>query len=133
MTHVHAFSWLGPRADLDRERERRADHPSFTAVGTPPMRVADWLRKPVAYVKATFDDPPSAVSWLSGQAAGAGTPVWPPLDRRCQDALDVLGWGGDIAWGLYGPGVRYLSLALVSCPNRADPQAPCPCAASAVG
>ncbi|MEV1006041.1 hypothetical protein [Streptomyces sp. NPDC049881] len=126
MTHVHAFSWLGPRADLDRERERRADSPSFTAVGTPPMRVADWLRKPRPYVRATFTEPSGAVDWLIRQASDVGVAVWPSPGVRGRNALGVLGWGGDVAWGLYGPGVRYLALALVSCPNRAEPHVPCP-------
>ncbi|MEU3961192.1 hypothetical protein AB0F42_15400 [Streptomyces buecherae] len=50
----------------------------------------------------------------------------PSLDAQVALAAQTLGRGGYIGWGAYLTGTRFLSLAVVACPNRADPSACCP-------
>ncbi|TDC78485.1 hypothetical protein [Streptomyces hainanensis] len=128
MRHVHAYSWSGRRADFDREAERRPDHPAFAVAEVPPMRVVDWLRKPPRLVRGTFVEPRAAVDWLTERVREQAVESRPPLGVRRAYALSTLGWGGDVSWGYYTGGTGFLSLALVSCPNRAEPELACPAA-----
>lgn len=123
---MHAYSWSGPRAEFDQEYPRRPENPPFDAAETPPLQVAHWLRKPRRLVRATFTDPEAATAWLVERAAECGARLQPPPEVRRRYARDALRHGSDVAWGCYLPGQRYLSLALVVCPNRADPAAGCP-------
>ncbi|ONK14522.1 hypothetical protein [Streptomyces sp. MP131-18] len=126
MRHAHAYVWLGRRADFDREAERRPAAEPFGSAVTPPLLVAHWLRRPPHLVLATFEKPEEAVDWLAERAGEYGARWWPPLRVRRERALGTLSWGGDVSWGCYVGGDRFLSLALVSCPNRTDPDAACP-------
>ncbi|MBC3985426.1 hypothetical protein H8N01_23320 [Streptomyces sp. AC536] len=126
--HFHAYSWIGPKPDVDRERDRRPESPGFAASELPPLQVAHWLRKPGRFVRATYEGPGEAAAWLAervGESVAAER-LRPPLDAQVALAVQTLGWGGDIGWGAYLTGTRFLSLAVVACPNRADPSARCP-------
>ncbi|WKX70205.1 hypothetical protein [Streptomyces sp. XD-27] len=128
MPHYHAYSWSGPKPDFDRERDRRPEGPGFAASDLPPLQVAHWLRKPRRLIRATYEHPKEAADWLAERVVETVTisAMRPPLETQIALAVDTLGWGGDVSWGCYGAGTRFVSLAVVSCPNRADPAVACP-------
>ncbi|MEV6317256.1 hypothetical protein [Streptomyces sp. NPDC051776] len=132
--HCHAYAWVGPRWLFDREDERRPEfEAAFAASEVTPLRVVEWLRKPRRMIRSTFTDPTEAAAWIRARA-GEVLPDqlhpeeawWPPLDRREKDAVDLLSRGGDVVWGFHLRDGRFASYALISCPNRLDPELACP-------
>lgn len=126
--HFHAYSWAGQKRDFDRERDRRPDGPGFATADLPPLQTAHWLLKPVRLVRATYDHPKEAADWLAERVREHVTPssLQPPLETQLALAVETLSWGGDVSWGCYAAGTRFVSLAVVCCPSRAEPAVACP-------
>nr|WP_242705454.1 MULTISPECIES: hypothetical protein [Streptomyces] len=132
--HVHAYLWVGDKAVFDREGSRRPDSPGFFGADVPPMLTAHWLLKPVALIRATWDEPGAAAGWLGEQLSAHAPRFLSPQDRdpariaaRTAAGAERLACGGDVSHGYYLNRPLFFSVALVTCsPNRAAPQAPCP-------
>ncbi|MGW2231094.1 hypothetical protein [Streptomyces formicae] len=151
--HSHGYLWRGEKERFDREMLRRpapgvAPGPGcdpgvlaryreavtdFPLTDLPPIEVAYWLVKPPRLVCETFDEPRKALRWLSEQFREHQPRLFVPEGGRLPDvqlrlryADSTLGWGGDVVWGDYLGQSQYLHVAVISCPNRAKPQLPCP-------
>ncbi|MFF3557766.1 hypothetical protein ACWD4V_04170 [Streptomyces tsukubensis] len=115
----------------ERYREVVAE---FAITGVPPMETAYWLVKPAALVRGTWEEPKEAGAWLAEQLAEAAPRFavraeYDPVraERLVRDAVERLGWGGDVSLGHFLRGPLFHSLALVTCsPNRARPELGCP-------
>lgn len=120
--HWHAYTWTGNGADRAREAERRPGSADFTTSLLPPMRTGDWLAKPRSRVAGTFDSVAKAVDWMAVEFGLVDELLLHPdrigLAWRVQCAADVLPRGVDVQWGEWLQGGRFVSVAMVCCPNR---------------
>ena len=84
-------------------------------------------------VRATFDEPKSAVAWIEGQLADLAPSMLSPQDRRPERvaavaayAEETLAWGGDLSLGWYTHG-GFVKLDMIGCsPNLTANALPCP-------
>ncbi|MFE2245220.1 hypothetical protein [Streptomyces lavendulae] len=117
-SHWHGFAWTGHERPADNVR-------TDPSQPTPPLEIADWLKKPARHVAATFDNTPAGAKEASAwMRAGAEEHVYLSeesfsLDERMSYVDDDLSRGADAVWGYYSKTGRYVSRALVACP-RAD-------------
>jgi hypothetical protein len=68
MDHWHAYSYTGPWRPADRE----ARDPSSA---TPPLIVAEWVRKPRTMLAGTFTQAQEALAWLAREVAQTPPPA----------------------------------------------------------
>ncbi|MEU4570881.1 hypothetical protein [Nonomuraea sp. NPDC023979] len=127
--HWHAYQWIGAGADRGNESERRPSSPDFSTSMLPPMRTGDWLAKPAAQIRATFDNIDAAMSWLGSEYGQVRNtllrPEGLPLEDRLAIARDLLPRGVDVQWGEWLHGGRFVTIGLICCPNRHVTH-PCP-------
>ncbi|WP_219470364.1 hypothetical protein [Nonomuraea rhizosphaerae] len=127
--HWHAYTWLGNDDERGREDERRPGSAEFAGSHVPPMRTGDWLARPAARIRASFEDPARAVEWLEaqyGQIRGAFLhPDRIGPGARLEAAADALPRGVDVQWGEWLTGGRFAAISVICCPNRHVPH-PCP-------
>ncbi|MEU1944576.1 hypothetical protein ABZ554_19570 [Streptomyces sp. NPDC020125] len=157
--HIHAYSWLGEKELFDREALRRPpDRPrpplttededyyredqeryrtlleTFRHSELPPLETSLWLLKSPTLIRATFEEPKDAATWL-GRELTEHAPGFlshqeadtARLARLVTTAADRLTHAGDVSIGCYLGRTSFLSLALVTCtPNHWAPNLPCP-------
>ncbi|MFD7899230.1 hypothetical protein [Streptomyces sp. NPDC059743] len=127
MQHIHGYSWLGEKSSFDKESERRPESPAFAHSELPPIQTGNWLLKPVALIRGTWEEPKEAGEWL-GRQLDEFAPRFAfdrerdaeRLGQLVRAAVERVGWGGDVSYGHYLRGSVFHSLALVTCrPSRA--------------
>ncbi|MFI6496004.1 hypothetical protein [Nonomuraea typhae] len=131
----HAYGWTGNAKDKEDEglrkpptelmlQERPGLGQEFRQSPLAPLRTCDWLLKPASAIKATFNDPAAAVSWLAS-AYDVVEPsfAYPDQERtigrdlRLENAADQLPRGVDLQWGFWLNGGRFATIAMICCPN----------------
>jgi hypothetical protein len=120
--HWHGYTYVGQERPPDSMR-RDPSNP------TPPLEIADWLRKPKSLVKETFPNDPAGAKLASEWMRACGTEhvylgeAAFPLDDRMAYVDEALSRGADVVWGYYTQRTSYVSQALVACPR---PSITCP-------
>jgi hypothetical protein len=132
--HFHAYAYRGPGEAVQTfDAVRSPGGIGFETSPVPPERTSAWLAKPARFIKATWDDPAEAVTWLERQYAEIQPSLsHPELQQQAPDvrtlaatALDTLQRGNDVVWAWWLTGGNYIDMAVVCCPNR-DRDARCP-------
>lgn len=124
--HFHAYSWRGQGVELEREAERRAEHPEFGSSELPPLRTGAWLAKPARCIRATWDEPGQAVEWLRANFEELARSLlhdeereFPPLTARSAYAERDLRGGTDVVWEFWLHGGVFVHLSVICCsPNK---------------
>ncbi|MFI6641862.1 hypothetical protein [Streptomyces sp. NPDC050504] len=102
----------------------------------PPIQTAHWLMKPPQRIRGTWEHPEQAAEWLGERLTEYVPRFRSQSDQdsttsalHVSEATERLSWGGDVSLGFYVGQSQFLSLALVTCRNRMEPELPCPASA----
>ena len=118
--HWHAFEYVGHERPADNVRVDPSNP-------TPPLEIAQWLRKPARHVAQTFGNDDAgrkdASDWMrqGGEENEHADANAFPLDARMAYVDDDLRRGADTIWGYYTKRQRYASRALIACPRVGNP------------
>lgn len=136
--HWHAYSFNLAGGEI-QDAKGNEDLSGFRTLEHPSNRLVGYLKKAPSMIRATFTDPDEALNWFVGEyrslprllnpdADENGVPFLgrPDEPERLAASRQRLLDGHDVAWSFWVVNVRRIDFRLICCPNRVEPDVPCP-------